>query len=501
MKTIVILYESGSKYAKEQAFSQKSACEITYEWAKAFASDDDIVKIHASSNVAQLLEEMNRISLQKKADNIIFSFDDLPFINNKLTQMLLEQHLKYHAEYSFSDGYPSGFAPEIINAGCLSIMSSLALSNFKEAGQKSVSRSAIYDFIKNDINSFEVETLIAPQDWRLLRFEFNAASKRNFLSSCALEKAVEKEGLDFSDVDKLSQLAAASVEVLKSLPAFYEIQICNAFSSSIYNPMKNGKLKTDEKMSYESFCKLVDGISAFSEDCVISLSAYAEPFYHPDLVKMAQYVLQKTEISLFLETNALNLREEDCRLLKESLENAPSSKINQYQKLMIAVKVDAFSQAGYKNIYEKACDGDYQKLLNNISLLEKYLPGCIYPQFTRMNENEAELEAFYRFWNEKTSPTGGNFIIQKYDSLAGLLPDRKPADLSPVERYSCWHIRRDMVILPDGSVPCCKACIFEKPLGNVFSEGLEAVWHKNDCFLEKISEKCGKCDEFYTFNF
>ena len=42
--------------------------------------------------------------------------------------------------------------------------------------------------------------------------------------------------------------------------------------------------------------------------------------------------------------------------------------------------------------------------------------------------------------------------------------------------------------------------------GNAFSESLESLWHKTDELLsEHINKnycgKCGKCDEWYTFNF
>ena len=96
-------------------------------------------------------------------------------------------------------------------------------------------------------------------------------------------------------------------------------------------------------------------------------------------------------------------------------------------------------------------------------------------------------------------------MILKYDSCAGLLSDEKPADLSPLERNVCWHLRRDMNILSDGSVPLCRSRISEIA-GNAIGEPFEKIWdsvqkevlnhmNKNYC------EKCRACDEYYTFNF
>ena len=134
------------------------------------------------------------------------------------------------------------------------------------------------------------------------------------------------------------------------------------------------------------------------------------------------------------------------------------------------------------------------------------IPGCVYPQFVRMNSNESELELFFRYWNEKTSNSQGNLIIQKYNDFAGLLKTCKPADLSPLERNVCWHLRRDMTILSNGEVPLCSQFVLGGIIGNVFNDTLENIWKKYDSELNNhicgnYSEKCRKCDEYYTFNF
>ena len=87
-----------------------------------------------------------------------------------------------------------------------------------------------------------------------------------------------------------------------------------------------------------------------------------------------------------------------------------------------------------------------------------------------------------------------------------MLPPCKPADLSPVERNVCWHLRRDMNILSNGNVILCRECVFDNVLGNVFEQELEEIWEKQDLELKnqmecKYNEKCKLCDEFYTFNF
>ena len=66
-------------------------------------------------------------------------------------------------------------------------------------------------------------------------------------------------------------------------------------------------------------------------------------------------------------------------------------------------------------------------------------------------------------------------------------------------RGICWHQRRDMVILVDGSVPFCREYMLDNHFGNVFSESLESIWDKGKAM--EFCEKCRNCDEYYTFNF
>ena len=122
---------------------------------------------------------------------------------------------------------------------------------------------------------------------------------------------------------------------------------------------------------------------------------------------------------------------------------------------------------------------------------------------TRMNENEAELEPFYRFWEKRDAQP----LIQKYDHICGMLPDRRPADISPLERHPCWHLKRDMAICNDGVVPLCKDdCACSVMLGNAFTIPLETIWERGQRFYREQLKSCYKgvcrnCDEYYTYNF
>jgi spiro-SPASM protein len=154
-------------------------------------------------------------------------------------------------------------------------------------------------------------------------------------------------------------------------------------------------------------------------------------------------------------------------------------------------------------LYESLRGERRDEALATVQTLLRLFPGRVYPQAVRMKENEEDLEGFYRHWKKEA----GNVIIQKYDHFCGLLPDRRVTDLSPLKRFPCWHLKRDVSVLLDGRVPLCREDLeAENCLGNIFEESLEEIWRRGEPFYRRhLSTEypplCVQCDEYYTFNF
>lgn len=536
MKNLVILFDPGHignptsvKRQFDKVFDGKSAYQNSLAWGvKLYESQENepIVVFAHEDNVAEIENQAkeenisikvvvygqwktkdlceaisNELSIAK-ATTAIFSWLDCPFLDASLSVKMHKNHIQYAAEYTFAEGYPYGFTPEIIDSGASSIISSLSKDTQKVEGEKNITRESIFNIMKGDINSFEIETEISPDDFRLLRLDFSCSTKSNML---ACQKLFEMANGEKSALE-LSKLASNTAGILRTVPSFYNIQIESKYRSKcIYSPYPEALEKTNKvlsEMSFEAFQGLVKQIAEYSENAVISLSLFGEPLFHKDFKLFVLEVLKYQGLSVVIETTGENIQESDIKEIAD-FANEIKDRTNGYDKVMWIVYVDSMTKEKYEQIH--FVDG-LSKAKDCITLLTKYFPSSTYAQFTRMNQNEDELESFYRFWSDKKSPSNGNFIIQKYNDFGGLLPPNKPADLSPLERFPDWHLRRDMVILCDGSVPLYKESMLDDTIGNVFNDSVESLWRKSDKLMEdqinkKYDEISGKCDEYYTFNF
>ncbi len=427
-------------------------------------------------------------------EHAFFLHGDTPFYDLDLSKKLFDQHIEYGAEYSFVDGYPEGLAPEIIASGLCAILHQVS----KENGEP-ISRNFIFETVKKEINNYDIETIIAPHDLRHLRLQFICNNKRN-TELCNRFIGINAENYaDFIEEKK---------EELFTYPAYYSIEI-NAENSlkSIYNPLRFLK-KTESgknQMSKDDFMKLVDKIADFSDDAIISLSVYGEPALHEDIVPMIEKILSYPKLSVLIETSGLNWSDEVIEKIHKAVETS-KERGNGMLPIYWIVSIDAVSSAMYAKVHsldEADANIKLKQAGSFTDKINKLFENSVWAQIVRMNENEIEVEAFYRFWKE----VNANVIIQKFDSFCKVLEDKRVADLSPFYRHPCWHIKRDIYILSDGRVPMCREDLYCKNLlGNAFTDSFEDI-RKNAFKIYKehltcnYGGACGACDEYYTYNF
>jgi spiro-SPASM protein len=148
-----------------------------------------------------------------------------------------------------------------------------------------------------------------------------------------------------------------------------------------------------------------------------------------------------------------------------------------------------------------------KNLTSALTAAGKNAAEIVHLQALKVEENESEIDALYALAEE----LGASFLLQKYNRYAGLLPERRVSDMTPLERYSCWHLRRDLFIRANGDVAFCKQTVDpNKPTarGNLAMHSLADIWaqQRKDFVLNYQGKypahlPCTGCDEYFTFNY
>ncbi|MCF7937247.1 MAG: spiro-SPASM protein [Spirochaetales bacterium] len=414
--------------------------------------------------------------------NIFLLSGDEPLLDPEITARMYADHSAYLADYSFADGYPLGLSPQIIRSTAIGSCRALVRPE-----EDKLERNSLFEIIRRDINSFEIETEISPVDMRLLRAELVADSKRNLR---LLESVYQAGG---RDAETIIQVLREKPEILRTFPRYISIQIAGgcpqACSYCPYPAIQPDLLKNRDYLKRESFKDILEQVARLCDDAVIGLSLWGEPGMHPEIAAFAADVADYSGFSLFIETSGVGWNE---GVFEEIRNNGP-------EDINWVVSLDTDDPGLYRELRGEG----YDAARESAAILEKLFPGRVYVQAVRMLENEEHLETMFRTWKERPE----NFIVQKYDHFSGKLPERKVADLSPVKRFPCRHLQRDLYVRMDGTVPLCREDIeSEYVLGNILKENIETIWERGEEYYRRhiqndYPEICKGCDEYYTFNF
>jgi spiro-SPASM protein len=448
------------------------------------------VELEASGgDIKSMLESLaarNRGSEAADAEQetgIFHFWGDSAFLNTAANREILSLHLKYLSDYVFAEGYPGGVCGEILSDD---IIPSVAGSGEGVP----VARNGLFEAVKPNINAYEVETEVSPADLRMLRLQLFHDVQRNRMICSRLGTLLDHA----TGREELCDIIAANQQAYRSLPAFFALQLSAGCPQSCgycpYPRMNPAHLGDRRVLAPEDFRNILDKITRFVEDPVISLSAWGESALHPDFPALLAEAAGNSGARYLIETSGVGWSEES----RSALAAFAPGQIN------VIVSMDAVDPVLYRELRGNGFEEASAFIEQTFAILGNHL----YVQAVRMNENEEHLGDFHRHWKERGIP----FIIQKYSSHSGLLTDRQIADLSPIRRHACWHLKRDLVIETDGTVYSCLSHSANKDfsLGNLLTDDIDKIWARGEALYashldESLPDICMKCDEWYTFNF
>lgn len=416
----------------------------------------------------------NLLTCSEKFDHLFYFYGDCPLLDTELSREMFIDHINYYAEYTFADGYPYGLAPEILDTEILSPLLVLAKGSSEE-----VKRDSIFNVVKKDINSFELETKISENDLRLLRVSLTSDSRRNFN---LLSRIVDNGGIDSKSI---MNVLVNKPELLITEPSFINLDITRKkVQDTPYLPERSGD---KDFMCIKDVDTILDKVKKYSDDATFAFVTEYEPVTHPDFLEIIQKITAIDGFKLFIETSGIGW----TQAFKDEV--VSNSKIN------LIITLDALNKEVYSKIRGIGHDEAVAFAKEMISLVKDRA----YIQATRMKSNEMDMEPFYRFWQELTD----KIVIQKYSDYNKRLPDLKVADLSPLKRFPCWHIKRDLFVDITGNVRLCyNDTEGDYILGSLIHNDIEEIIAKRDEYYTdhincNYSDFCRKCDEYYTFNF
>jgi spiro-SPASM protein len=296
------------------------------------------------------------------------------------------------------------------------------------------------------------------------------------------------------DAESLQDVVPANRRLLRDLPIYFPIQVtdrCPQACTYCPLPVHAGDVRNNHGfMEVDRFSDICRRIVDFTGDAIISPSLWGESSLHPKIGPLITTALEAGETRVLVETSGIGWDEGLLETLAGTVEPG---------RLQWIVSLDAAEE----NLYRSLRGEGFEEAEKFARRLRELFGTQVWVQAVRMNENEEHLEEFHNKWTAE----GFTVIIQKYDPVAGFLPERQPADLSPLNRFPCWHLKRDFPILLNGDVPMCREVFGrESSLGNVFVDSLESIWDAGASFHDhhvdgRYPGICETCDEYYTFNF
>ncbi len=424
------------------------------------------------------------------SDHAIVINGDSPFFDAEIFTEMSDVHIKYLAEFTFSENLPEGFACEIISRELI--------NQIPDTNEKTLPLGKV---IRANINKFDVELFYKEPDIRSKRvsFRLNSLREKKIMENLYnINKSIPR-------YIEVKDLIEANPESLFIAPSYVEVELTGKCSlDCLFCYRKSLTSGEHGHMEYKTFSSILQGMREFALPYTLCLSGSGEPMEHPEFYSIMEASVNENLLEqLIIETNGIS---GDANF-KSFISKPENSKIR------VIINNNGIDKESYIR-YHKA--DAFDSVLKNIQSLGELNSGGerVYIQIMKINETDefakendikSYLDKYYDFWEGQKVP----IILQKQNTYFGRIPDRRYSDLSPVKRTPCWHLQRDLYILSDGTASFCKQDIDgEDSHGNIKNMPISEIWNRQrKAFIDEFNghfpskPDCKNCDEWYTFNF
>lgn len=439
-------------------------------------------------------------------EDIFFDYD----LNNKIVQ----ESINYDIEYYYGEGFPEGVIGQVIKASIIKDIIPLVKKSDK------FDKNFIFSILLRNISYFDIDLIEGKFENEIFRYSLKLNKKEDIkliydilfleLKNRTVELVDKIDNLygynlyEYNETyqkvlydnkelilnihyNKINDILLNKPSLIRTYPKTIFIEISSQYYSDlIYLPPQNYIKRKKKFLTLDDIKNIYEKNKFFFEDTVIIIDGFGEQFFNKEIIEIINYLSQENEV--IVKTTGAFFFSDFTKKLK-NLDN-----------IKIIILLDASNEKIYKLVGHKE---NFKKIETFAKYFLKNYPDSFFIEFTRMKENDSDIEQFYEKWKEYDS----NIIFRKYNNFSGVLLNREVADLTPVERFPCFHIRRDFYILSDGKISICKSdfngeilhkSVFEDSCYNIF-ESYKNIYLKH--ITKEYPQICKGCNEFYTFNF
>ncbi len=406
-----------------------------------------------------------------------------PLLDVDSLREMLEEHQKYVFDFTYPENLPFGLLPEIIEGDVAGFIKNTVPDNI------AMFKHSIKEVFERDLSSYDCNIFISES--RLVKYRVNFIPD-NYNDFLILNDIMENFGCKFS-ITGLEALISKNPGLIRKRPTYIELELNTERESGEF--FISSRLSRKSNMKFDDFMEVVQKISDFSKNPIVSIGLYGEPFLYPRIDEVIEIFQKFPDIQFLIESRCLF---NDIKPVEKALD---------LQNVKVIFDL-SFNDPDLFKKFKKPLNSiipfegliSIEEKIKNLSNREK-----IYIQFTRTTLNENEIMKFYDKWKDFSD----RIIIKKPDTFGGEIEQFRVVDLSPVKRFACLHLKHDMVIFSNGDVPLCRQDYEGKyQCGNILKDGVENCWnHLSGCYMKQWNEVynepplCKGCDEWWVFNF